>query len=216
MGWIDPEDPDTWFLPPLGQDRGGLAQRFQLDHPIFAGFPGMMGNERSVHLDNQYVYDAYRFLDLSGSEWKVYRKNIRKYPNRVGGELNYRRVYPGQREEEVASLLERWAEGRTIQDPETFVRFVLFGTWRWGLFRDGVLVGLNVGDVNSAHGVFRYCIDDGTPYLNEYLRHRFFTSTWAREVRWINDGGDLGNPGLAKFKWKLNPFSVTAVFSHKP
>lgn len=206
-GWVDPEDPDVWFLPPLGSDG------FELHHPTFAGFPNAVG-PNGTFLDHQYIYDAHRFLDLSGGKWKVYRRNIRKYPARTKGELSYQKLILGEREEEVGELLETWAQGRTLQDPDTLVRFVLYGSRRWGLFRDGALVGVNVGDVNYLHAIYRYCVDDGTPYLNEYLRHRFFTSSWTQDRRWVNDGGDLGNPGLARFKRRLNPAVVNDIHSY--
>ena len=205
-GWVDEEDDECWFLPPLGH-RG-----FETHHPVFACFPG----ERVVNgtfLDHQYIYDAHQFLGLEGSQWKVYRKNIKKYPGRTDGALEYRELIPQEYKDEVGVLLERWCAGKVLEDPETLVRFAFYGSWRWGLFRDGELVGLNIGDLNHLHAIFRYCIDDTTPYLNEYLRHCFYTSGWAQTFRWINDGGDLGNPGLERFKRRLNPRSVLQVWS---
>ncbi|NIP34438.1 MAG: hypothetical protein GWN12_05715, partial [Thermoplasmata archaeon] len=48
----------------------------------------------------------------------------------------------------------------------------------------------------------------------EYLRWRFYTSNWAQEKKWINDGGDLDNEKLARFKLKLNPVQVAVVYSY--
>lgn len=213
-GWADPEDPDTWFLPPLNR-YGGV----ETNHRIFAGFPDEPG-DNGTFLDHQYFYDARQFRDLAGGKWKVFRKNVRKYPRQFPDEGNgnvrlvYRELWPAERHEEVAELLMMWAEGKTLQDPETLAAFVISGAFRWGLFLDGRLVGINVGDLNYSGAIYRYCVDNGTPYLNEYLRHLFFLSDWVQERRWVNDGGDLGSPGLAAFKRRLNPAMICAVYSH--
>ena len=73
---------------------------------------------------------------------------------------------------------------------------------------------MNVGDKNYLHAVYRYCLDDGTPYLNEYLRHCFYTSDWVQKKSIVNDGGDLGNPKLERFKLKLNPVLIQKVYTY--
>ena len=139
---------------------------------------------------------------------------MRKYPQRAGGQLKYKRLKGNDSDDEIAALLEAWGKGREFHDPDTFIRFCFCGDHCWGLFRDGELVGLNVGDENHAYAIYRCCIDDGTPYLNEYLRHLFYLSPWVQTRRWVNDGGDLGQEGLRRFKMKLNPVAVQTVYSY--
>ena len=81
------------------------------------------------------------------------------------------------------------------------------------LFR---LVGMNVWDENFAFINYRYCIDDGAPFLNEYLRYCFYTHPTILLInKYVNDGGCLDSEGLKKFKMKLNPLAVYKVFSYK-
>jgi len=218
IGWRDPDDPNLWFFPPWMVEQGRFAVKKQR---YWAGFPGLPGN-RPTELDRQYVYNPLKFQELEGSEWKVYRKNIRKFPARlpVGSHLEYKMIEGDDYEDQIADLVEHWCGPRpTIQDPDVLVRFCLFGWWRWGLFQDGLLVGLNVGDLNWKHVIFRYCLDDGTPFLQEYLRHQFYTMPWttcnATVGIWVNDGGDLGQEGLRKFKERLNPARIETVYSNE-
>jgi hypothetical protein len=175
-----------------------------------------MGDVLNKPLDRQYIYDAHDFNDLSGKRWAVFRKNIRKYPNRYGYNLIYRELEIDDHIDQVGELMFRWAHGRELQDNEVMVRFVMLGRLRWGLFNGHKLIGVNVGDENHTHGIYRYCIDNCMPFLNEYLRYRFYTSPWAQQKRWINDGGDLDNPSLARFKRKLNPVEIRTVYTYVP
>ena len=210
-GWIW-ADEDSWVFPPLSP-QGFVTQGV----PIWAGF---MTEEpaggHEMELDRQYIYDAHEFLDLTGSRWSTFRKNVRKYPERSNKPLLYERLNPMWYSKEVDDLLLTWATGRVLFDHETMTNLVLHGMERWGLFNGGELVGLNVGDRTSSHAVYRYCIDNGTPFLNEYLRYRFYTSGWVQSCRWVNDGGDFDNESLARFKRKLNPAKIYRVYSSVP
>jgi len=77
------------------------------------------------------------------------------------------------------------------------------------------LVGLNVWDENYAFVNYRLCIDNGEPYLQEFLRYLFYTQDVLATERWVNDGGSLGREGLERFKLKLNPVAVWKVFSSR-
>lgn len=208
-GWVDPLKSEEWFLPPLRNEG------FVIDQPTFAGFPGVSG-DHGVFLDHQYEYDAHNFLNLQGAEWRLFRKNTRKFERDAEGRLIYRRLGERELEGDVSELLDKWAGGRKLQDPDTLVRFVLFGSRRWGLFQDSRLIGVNVADQNHRQALYRYCVDDGTPYLNECLRLCFYLSDWTQKRRWVNDGGDLGNQGLARFKQRLNPMRISDIFSYVP
>jgi hypothetical protein len=208
-GWVDPRQ-HGWVLPPYN------GQSFDTHQYIWAGFPDAIPEKKDIMLDHQYIYDAHQFTieGLVGSQWKVYRKNIKKFPNRNPGESVYRKLENGECEHQITEMLLNWSEGKEIHDPDVMVKFLLYGQLRWGLFLNGTLVGVNIGDENWAFAIYRYCLDNGEPFLNEYLRHCFYTSEWVQQKQWVNDGGDLGNMQLASFKQKLNPTAVYIVYTH--
>ena len=140
------------------------------DLTLFAGFLDKTWGGRggkwihSAFLDHQYVYDPYQFNNPEGKKWKTYRKNIRKFPERcpnVGPQV-YHKLELGEQELEIEFMLLQWSEGKELYDPEVMVQFLFYGKNRWGLFVDGDLVGVNVGDENHKHRIFRYCLDNGT------------------------------------------------------
>ena len=204
-----------WFFPPLISGNG-----FVYCSDIYSGFISDVIYPDGIFLDLQFIYYPRDFLSLKGRKWKVFRKNIRKYPKRysgcLAGRLAYMRIERTQCLVAIKELLLQWAEGREIFDNEVMVKFALAGKYRWGLFDDGQLVGLNVWDENPAFINYRYCIDDGTPFLNEYLRYCFYTHPTILLInKYVNDGGCLDSEGLKKFKMKLNPVKVYKVFSSK-
>lgn len=218
VGWKEHGETD-WYFPPWD----AALCMFRQDLSIFAGFLdktwGARGGKwiHSVFLDHQYVYDPYQFNDPVGKKWKTYRKNIRKFLNRTNPRVyDYRRLKEKEQEIEIEFMLLQWSQDKVLYDPEVMVQFLFFGKYRWGLFVDGGLVGVNVGDENCRHRIFRYCLDNGAPFLNELMRHLFYTSPFAQQSGMlINDGGDLGNEGLARFKRRLNPISIHKVYSHE-
>ena len=212
-GWKEWDGP-LWVLPPLKSRDDILCCNFELDQPIWAGFPNVQGSLQTEELDRQYMYDSAHFNHLNGNRWATFRKNIRKYPARCGKDLVYRRLQGEEHSEEIEGMLIAWSLGKTIQDHETMIKFCFNGKLRWGLFNNGELVGLNVGDENYQHTIYRYCLDDGSPFLNEYLRYRFYTDPYVQEKGMVNDGGDLDNEQLAKFKRKLNPEQVMVVYTY--
>lgn len=220
-GWFGlafPDDGD-WVFPPLEEDVDGL--RFGSEY--WAGFSCDCTFSDSVEvLDRQYIYDSDSFHDLRGHHWSVFRKNIRKWPKyNYGSFIQYSPIFGDFEHNQISDLLTKWADRMgDIQDPEVLVRFVLYGNNRWGLFRNRELVGLNVADFNWRYVNYRYCIDNGEPFVQEYLRYRFYMSSWVWKARHqakllVNDGGDLDNEGLARFKRKLNPVQVLWVPTSK-
>ncbi len=201
--------PGDWFFPPLFCSlpvlRGNIYSGFLTDKLR------VCGKVASTFLDYQFIYQASDFDDLSGNKWKVFRKNIKKYERRVSGKLNYKPLEPGEQTQQVENLLLKWADGREVFDSEVFILFVMKGHNREALFVDDKLVGLNVFDQNFAFTNYRYCLDDGSPFLNELMRYLFYTN---RGSATINDGGSLGLEGLYHFKHKLNPIQIYRVFSY--
>ena len=199
---------DGWFIVPIGADnKPCLECSCWIGQPVgLGGLPGF--------LDYQFVYDPKRFLDMSGKDWLVYRRNVRKWPSRCSGDIKYLRLSEGKYAEEAAGLLANWACGRELYDVETLARFAVFGRHRWGLFLNGELVGLNVADENYRYINYRLAVDRGDDFLQEYLRYRFYLDEWTQSRgKLVNDGGTLGSEGLYRFKVKMNPIRISWVYS---
>lgn len=206
-------DSEEWLLPPL--DEKGYPV---LSVPIYAGWPDE-NPENPFYpkfLDYQFIYNPKEFQNLSGGKWQTFRKNIRKYPQRIHKPLLYITIHQEGYLTALSHILLEWQSNREVFDPETFTRFVLSGDNRKGLFVDGRLVGLNVWDENYQYINFRYCIDDGSPFLNEYIRYLFYTDKEIIQCnKMVNDGGSLGSENLLKFKQKLNPCQIMKIYSYK-
>ena len=199
---------DGWYLPPIRDD--GIME---LNEDIWAGSAGVKG---ATFLDNEFIYDPHRFLDMTGSKWSVFRKNTRKWPTRSPGQKVYRRLVKGELEDECGELLVKWVGDGKVFDPEVLLKFGLFGEYRFGLFLDGRLVGLNACDLNWEFTNFRLCVDNGSSFIQEHLRWLFYTSSFVLgRDRFVNDGGNLGSEGLYRFKKKLNPVGVRQVYSFR-
>lgn len=193
-----------WFFPPYDVCMEEFITG--ISYTSFLGF------QLGAFLDYQFIYDPKKFLDLSGGAWKVFRKNINKHS---GHPWVYRPIIENDLEQ-VELLLLQWADERELFDPEVFVRFVCEGEHRWGLFLNDTLHAVNVADTNYRYINFRYCIDNGSKYLNEYARFVFYCSEWVQvQNKLVNDGGCLDTPSLGKFKEKLNPCAVVPVFTFK-
>jgi len=216
-GWKE-ADTGHWFLPPRARTFYNNKQMAEIGLSIRIGWPQTSPPDENMKLfDHQYYYRSDAFTeDLLGSRWSVFRKNVRKYSARTKGELTYREIRTNELDD-AGSLVLQWGKGRTIYDPETFVGFVvcddLPDVYRKGLWCDNKLVGVNVWDkALDGTWIYRICIDNGSPFLQEYLRHQFYLDmTRTHGACWINDGGDLGNKGLAAFKRKLRPHSVLSI-----
>ena len=208
-------DSNEWLLPPIIHIQH-LRPYYIISHlqSVFAGWPDLhlIGAQ---FLDYQFVYNPKDFQTMEGHQWQTFRKNVRKYPKRTSGTLRYERLQAEQFVPDISALLAFWAEHREVFDPDTFVRFLLHGDNRKGLFVDDTLVGVNVWDENYYYVNFRYCIDNGSPFLNEYMRYLFYTDEEiVQRNKLVNDGGSLGLESLHKFKLKLNPIQVLKIYSY--
>jgi len=194
-----------WLLPPLGINNSSIS--------VYAGWPDIK-IDGSKFLDYQFIYNPKDFQSMVGSQWQTFRKNIRKFPKRSNGELIYKRLELEESVPEISALLYNWADCREVFDPPTFVRFILQGDNRKGLFFNNHLVGVNVWDENYYYINFRYCVDNGSPFLNEYMRYLFYTDDEIiQRNKLVNDGGSLDSESLYRFKMKLNPCQILRVYS---
>jgi len=207
---MNPKD-DEWFFPPIDKDR-----QFDLKRNIFCGFVLSDSDcEEGSFLDFQFFYNPPAFLSMQGSHWDVFRKNIRKIPKRTKGELIYKPICGKSYSQEISQLIIEWSDRMgEVQDHIVCIKYALSGCNRWGLFLENQLIGLNVWDENFKYINFRYCIDNGMPFLQEYLRYRFYLRIMHIQ-KWVNDGGVLDNAGLKRFKEKLNPITIGKVCQYK-
>ncbi|MBW1737768.1 MAG: hypothetical protein JRJ69_09475 [Deltaproteobacteria bacterium] len=168
-----------------------------------------------VFLDYEYIYDPNSFLDLSGGKWKVFRKNLKKWPSLNPG-WKYERLSGGS--EEIFEVALDWAESlgeENIHDHELLLKYLEFGENKKGI-RDGkgILRAVNIWDSNWKYINFRYCLCKSEPFLSEFARYLFYTDPEILERgKKVNDGGTLGRDSLKRFKDKLNPYRVRKVFS---
>jgi len=215
LGYKEDVNLNEWFFCPFDIRKDS----FDLNQNVFCGFPNQkncLGN--SIFLDYQYIYDSKNFKDLSGNKWQVFRKNSKKYRRRFEGNFDYRLLKEGEREEEIENLILGWSEKeKEIYDSEVMIDYLFFSDFRWGLFTNGKLIGINVAEENWKYIYFRFCLDDGTSFLNEYLRLLFYENVEFvfDKNKLVNDGGDLGNEGLAFYKKKLNPVRIDSIFGYR-
>ena len=196
-------EPDTeWAVLPALNPRTGQAVSFP-GLNIWSDFLGTELSDRVPEfLDYEYLYDPKAFLNLSGSKWSAFRKNVRKYP--AGKQnLNYTPLFPHHRSK-VEGVIVAWLEGlrdTEVHDDAVMLDYLLYGDNRWGLFDGDMLVGINVWDYSWKYLNFRYCVCRPEPFLSEYMRYLFYM--YMRDAEpWnmVNDGGVLDRPALKTFK----------------
>lgn len=185
---------------------------------IWSDFPNFSIGRKMEFLDWEYTYHPSAFKEMKGGEWSTFRKNSRKWPRR--NPLWTHSQAPESRER-AEDLLMRWLEGRPqerIQDQEALWHFIFSADTQSFVRREGELVGMNVWDASWYHEgspyiMYRYCITDPhEPFLDEFTRLLFYREI-CRDRDIVIDGGVLDNPGLERFKDKMNPALKRPVYS---
>lgn len=185
--------------------------------PIEIDFEGYENNCLTRHrFDREYLYQPASFQDLSGRRWHTFKKNCKKV-----AQLNPKYDRPtnssrGYYTDILLNILQDWAGSREIQDNETLINYVLYHdlTSIKCLFINNKIVGFNIWDRNYSYINYRFCIDNReVPFANEYLRLCFYTDKEIQTGVPVNDGGDLGDEQLFRFKNKLNPAIVRIRWS---
>lgn len=214
--WLE-EDGRVLF-PPITQD--GLYDTNSPEHiwaiPATCYLNQLPPFRRCKFLDWEYLYRPSDFQDLSGGKWKVFRKNVRKWPNANPG-CGYESIkdWTGRVKLSVfIDLIVKWLEGKPdieIEDSEVIMKYLeRMPGQAFGLFKKDKLVGVNIWDYSWMFVNFRYSFSDPEePYLSEFLRLLFYQS----QTQMVNDGGSLGNPNLERFKDKLNPYRKSKIYS---
>jgi hypothetical protein len=221
-----------WFVcPPLDFVTGeSMNVSLPWVDKVWSDFPFwvMPGLTTWEFLDYEFIYDPKNFLDLSGKRWEVFRKNVRKFPNRYqDGETIYIDVSileKGDKKgihQKIKLAFANWLEGKgdtEFQDDVTTLRYLLYGKNRKVLYNLNTLdiLGINVWDSNYKYINFRYSFCVNIPFLSEYLRYLFYIDEEIQsQNKLVNDGGSVGNEKLRIFKMKLNPVDVREVRSWK-
>jgi hypothetical protein len=204
--WIQEED--VAVFPPIPKDGNLGDLKGYPDIKIWSDFPNFSIGVPEEFVDLEYTYLANSFRELSGKQWATFRKNVRKWPR--NNEYQYEVI-----DKDTEKLLIEWLESRPdsiIEDDQTLIKFVTKGRNRAFLTSKNELVGVNVWEqFDDEYVIYRYCIaKPEEPFLDEFLRYLFYLSIPDKIVI---DGGVLGNPGLERFKDRLNPFQKRAVFS---
>lgn len=233
--WVFALDGDSYLLPPLP-----LVSPFEELPPqakIWNGYPDqpeLRWIDAKFHVSEQfdlnYVYEPGKVVSLSGGDKKVFRKNVRKFPQRLGKELRYLPWDAAGEVLGVARLLEQvrelsttWLSSKRSADGEAYerdiiIRYVVRGDNRLVLLdEDGEVWGIDIWDENYQHINFRYSISRNEPFLNEYQRLQFYLKMNSEKPnKNVNDGGNLGDDGLAAFKERLGPSFAFPIFSYTP
>lgn len=191
--------------------------------PCWADFEGFeVVNPYREFLDYEFIYDPKRFLDMSGGDWQVFRKNSRKFPNRMPpGSLRYVNAKAHEAPEKLRTTLVEWLSGlgdRTeVHDEDVILRYLFDGQNRKFLIDADYneIYGINIWDENYHYINYRYCFCGKENFLSEYMRLLFYTDPEIlNKNKFVNDGGCLGSEALKKFKEKLNPVQVREVYTY--
>lgn len=174
----------------------------------------------AVFLDNEYLFDPKAFNDLRGGKWEVFRKNINHHLSKKDSFVYTDKL---SLESELANLVGDFLLGKKdrLEDGEFLFDFIFTpqdGIFKKYLYFEDRLVGINAWDENYKYINFRVCfVDPSIPFLSEFARYLFYTDSLIQEKgKLVNDGGDLGNEGLKRFKEKMNPVRTRKVFSWIP
>ncbi len=174
-------------------------------------------------LDYEYIFDPLDFDNMEGGQWKVFRKNVRKWPraNPDWKYVTYSELNRFQRFHHIHQLIINWLKGKEddCQDSCLLAEVAHFSSYhgigRKYLIQGNKVVGINAWDENWEYLNYRVCmVDKSQPYLDEFMRYCFYTDPDIRaKGKWVNDGGVLDNPKLEKFKDKLNPLIKKKIYS---
>ncbi len=183
----------------------------------FSSIPAFWGGDE---LDYEFIYDPQSFLDLSGSPWRMVRKNLRWAESDLGEKvfLDSSPIVTTTTEQEIMDFIVGWTEGnneKEFYDPEVMVEYLLKGKNRF--FVRGVssksLYGILAYDYNWKYVNFRYCtVLGGVRGLSDTARVLFYQKIAKTFPGFqVNDGGSLGNDGLYRYKLRLNPIKVSKI-----
>jgi hypothetical protein len=212
------KDNDTVMFPPVSLWTGGNWTKQGKCWSDFQDFfPPQWG--KKTPLDYEFIYNPADFVHMTGKRWRTFRKNLKKFPTRIGEPLVYREPKGVEDEVGIGHVVLEWLEkfrDEEVQDHKVMLKFIFRGSSRAILVGEESLkvYGINIWDRNWHFVNYRYCVCSPIPFLSEYMRYRFYLDMNERHPGiLVNDGGVLDRPSLMEFKNKLNPCKIRRVFS---
>lgn len=185
--------------------------------------PGYMWVEPHMKkLDEQFIFDSKDFLTMEGGKWAVFRKNVRKFPNRYEKPLCVRNFPAGTGKDRIQArteVLVSWLESvdptEEVYDSDVLLSYATDpqAACQEILDSDGRLLSVSYWDENHIFTNYRYCFCLPLPYLSEYARYQFHVWHAGHSDSPVNDGGSLGDPKLYAFKSKMNPRTVLDIYT---
>jgi hypothetical protein len=211
--WLSEKEWDLFPALPISNEI------IQGNNPVtsyWCGFPrNLTTTDYFRFFDNQYIYDPKSFNDLSGGKWESFRKNINKF------ERKNNPIYTDiKKDRPFWILIEKWFDNKmnSVLDGD-FIMDCITNPKKGDYIRylydqNENMVAINYVDENYLYINYRFIICDKTKFADEYARYCFYTDTYIQSKnKLVNDGGNLGNSGLEKFKDKLNPKEKFKIYS---
>ncbi len=195
-------------------DRSARILRIDAkDAALAAGVPGLRVKERKA----QFLYAPRAFGDLAGRRFRTLRRNVQGFRQREQVEIL---PYDPRHAEACRDLLVRWARRhrrdhgtaggvgtsrRTLDLADRLPAPDLSGEL---VFVEGRLVAFAFGgEIRPGVGCFFDAkSDNALPGLAYFHRYSFLSKFDAFEV--VNDGSDVGRPGLRQLKESLRPVAM--------
>lgn len=182
---------------------------------------GLRGEEK----ESEYVYDPEIVTALSGQGFRDLRKRLNRFDREVGGQLrplveadtpdcdDLLRHWRRRQGRKHAFLLD-WGYTRAAVD-----RFAGWGVeeLRGWVLEDGdrMLGFAMAGPLNNDEACFFVAkTDPDVRGASEFLRYGVYEA--LRDYRKVNDAGDLGLPGLQRYKRKFRPIERVQTFTLEP
>lgn len=220
-----------WVFPPIDED-GSIHP---VETPIWADFPRLEeivpGESPAPELPSRVLDRQYIFVPIDVLLFKhshhSFKDNVRKFDRKYCKDivtLNLEgslALEPDQVEERI-NLLVKWLEPRRdlVQDDQMMQAYLsqdLPHVYSQHFYLKHQLIGVNIFEHYGSWNWFRYNFTDPAfPLLNEWTRYQmyqFLSGRMGIHMAQVNDGGDLDNQGLARFKQRLGPSQVLYVHS---
>ncbi|MFN0058041.1 MAG: phosphatidylglycerol lysyltransferase domain-containing protein [Planctomycetota bacterium] len=192
-------------------DRSARVLRVdEKDVPAASEVPGLRLKGRK----SQYLYSPREFSNLGGGRFRTLRRNVARVQEMPNLEV---RDYSPEHEEECRDLLRRWRKhhrdthgtaggfktaARAIEMAKALSAPLLHGEV---VLLDGKLVAFAFGgEIRPGLGCFFEAKSEvGIPGLSYFQRYSFLSKLTSFDL--VNDGSDVGRPGLKQLKESLRP-----------
>jgi hypothetical protein len=214
------------IFPPLPVGSPERCLNWDVSESVWCGWEGYSpASGVRETLDIEYFYRAERLAVLSEAP-ATFRKHVKRFIRDMGKHPVFTpwRHYPCISESDLIQVVLAnldASEQEELEDGDAVISFITESPSVLVLMPEGSreVWGVVGYDRNWKYLNFRYCFtrSDIHPYLQEYVRWRFYGMAFANDPETIvNDGGTLGRPGLKNFKDRLRPNNRREVYSWEP